>query len=131
MAPLVQELQEDDGKQLKIIYMDDKNSFATIVFTPSGIRGRVKKGTTILEAAQTLSVDLNSICGARGRCSKCQVEPTFGEFSKLNILSKHASLSDRNETEIIYRNKFHLSEKRRLGCQTKILGDLVVRCSRR
>ena len=43
MAPLVQELQEDDGKKHKIIYMDDKNSFATIVFTPSGIRGRVKK----------------------------------------------------------------------------------------
>ena len=126
MAPLVQELQEDDGKKHKIIYMDDKNSFATIVFTPSGIRGRVKKGTTILEAAQTLSVDLNSICGARGRCSKCQVEPTFGEFSKLNILSKHVSVSDRNDTEIIYRNKFHLSEERRLGCQTKILGDLVV-----
>ena len=122
MAPLVQELQEDDGKKLKIIYMDDKNSFATIVFTPSGIRGRVKKGTTILEAAQTLSVDLNSICGARGRCSKCQVEPTFGEFSKLNILSKHASLSDRNDTEIIYRNKFHLSEKEDWDVKQKFLG---------
>ena len=106
--------------------MESKNSFATIVFTPSGIRGKVKKGTTILEAAQTLSVDLNSICGARGRCSKCQVTPTFGEFSKLNILSRQTSLSDRNETELIYRNKFDLSEERRLGCQTKILGDLVV-----
>ena len=106
--------------------MENKNSLATIVFTPSGIRGRVKKGTTILEAAQKLSVDLNSICGARGRCSKCQVELTFGEFSKLNIRSKETSVSERNETEIIYRNKFHLSEERRLGCQTKILGDLVV-----
>ncbi len=106
--------------------METRNSLATIVFTPSGIRGRVKKGTTILEAAQKLSVDLNSICGARGRCSKCQVELTFGEFDKLNIRSKETSVSERNETEIIYRNKFHLSEDRRLGCQTKILGDLVV-----
>ena len=106
--------------------MENKNSLATIVFTPSGIRGRVKKGTTILEAAQKLSVDLNSICGARGRCSKCQVEPTFGEFNKLNIHSEETSVSERNETELIYRNKFHLSEERRLGCQTKILGDLVV-----
>ncbi len=106
--------------------MENKNSLATIVFTPSGIRGRVKKGTTILEAAQTLSVDLNSICGARGRCSKCQVELTFGEFNKLNIRSKETSVSERNETELIYRNKFHLAEERRLGCQTKILGDLVV-----
>ncbi len=106
--------------------METRNSLATIVFTPSGIRGRVKKGTTILEAAQKLSVDLNSICGARGRCSKCQVELTFGEFNKLNIRSKETSVSEKNETEIIYRNKFHLSEERRLGCQTKILGDLVV-----
>ena len=106
--------------------MENRNSSATIVFTPSGIRGRVKKGTTILEAAQKFSVDLNSICGARGRCSKCQVEPTFGEFNKLNIRSKETSVSERNETELIYRTKFHLSEERRLGCQTKILGDLVV-----
>ncbi len=126
MVPLVHEFQEDDGKEHKIIYMQDKNSFATIVFTPSGIRGRVKKGTTILEAAQTLSVDLNSICGAKGRCSKCQVEPTFGDFGNLNIFSNQTSLSDRNETELAYRDKFHLSEIRRLGCQTKILGDLVI-----
>ena len=106
--------------------MKNKNSLATIVFTPSGIRGRVKKGTTILEAAQELSVDLNSICGARGRCSKCQVEPAFGEFNKLNVHSEETNVSERNETELIYRNKFHLSEERRLGCQTKILGDLVV-----
>ena len=106
--------------------MENKNSLATVVFTPSGIRGRVKKGTTILEAAQKLSVDLNSICGARGRCSKCQVELTFGEFNKLNIRSKETSVSERNETELIYRHKFHLSEERRLGCQTKILGDLIV-----
>ena len=106
--------------------MENRNSLATIVFTPSGIRGRVKKGTTILEAAQKFSVDLNSICGARGRCSKCQVELTFGEFNKLNIHSKETSVSERNETELIYRTKFHLSEERRLGCQTKILGDLVV-----
>ena len=106
--------------------MENRSSSATIVFTPSGIRGRVKKGTTILEAAQKFSVDLNSICGARGRCSKCQVELTFGEFNKLNIRSKETSVSERNETELIYRTKFHLSEERRLGCQTKILGDLVV-----
>ncbi len=106
--------------------MENRNSSATIVFTPSGIRGRVKKGTTILEAAQKFSVDLNSICGARGRCSKCQVELAFGEFNKLNIRSKETSVSERNETELIYRTKFHLSEERRLGCQTKILGDLVV-----
>ena len=61
---------------------------ANVVFMPSGKRGSVEKGTTILKAAQELAVDLNSICGGRGRCSKCQVEPIFGEFSKLNLISK-------------------------------------------
>ena len=40
--------------------------------------------------------------------------------------SKETSVSEINETELIYRTKFNLSEERRLGCQTKILGDLVV-----
>ena len=63
---------------------------ANVVFMPSGKRGSVEKGTTILKAAQELAVDLNSICGGRGRCSKCQVEPIFGEFSKLNLISKES-----------------------------------------
>ena len=121
MAPLVQELLEDDGKKLKTIYMDDKNSFATIVFTPSGIRGRVKK-TTILEAAQTLSVDLNSICGARGRCSKCQVEPTFGEFSKLNILSNMQAYQIEMRLRSFIEINFIYLTKEDWGVKQRFLG---------
>ncbi len=88
--------------------MENRNSSATIVFTPSGIRGRVKKGTTILEAAQKFSVDLNSICGARGRCSKCQVELTFGEFNKLNI-----KLSSSIEINFIYLRREGLDAKQK------------------
>jgi len=49
----------------------------------------------------------------------------LNEFNKLNIHSKETSVSERNETELIYRTKFHLSEERRLGCQTKILGEYL------
>ena len=53
-----------------------------VVFTPSGKRGRVPTGTPVLTAARQLGVDLDSVCGGRGICSKCQVAPAFGEFSK-------------------------------------------------
>ena len=42
------------------------------IFLPSGKRGTVKKGTTVLSAARELNVDLDSVCGGRGsmRCSQ-------------------------------------------------------------
>ena len=58
-----------------------KSKEQTVVFTPSGLRGAVKKGTTILDAARQLGVDLDSVCGGRGICTKCKVKPSFGNFS--------------------------------------------------
>ena len=49
-----------------------------VIFTPSGRRGRVPAGTPVLTAARQLGVDLDSVCGGRGICSKCQVAPAFG-----------------------------------------------------
>ena len=42
-----------------------------VVFTPSGKRGHFEKGTSILQIARQLGVDLDSVCGGRGICSKC------------------------------------------------------------
>ena len=56
-----------------------------VVFTPSGKRGRFPVGTPVLTAARKLGVDLDSVCGGRGICSKCQVAPGSGEFSKHGI----------------------------------------------
>ena len=53
---------------------------ALVIFTPSGKRGRVTLGTPVLQAARQLGVDLDSVCGGRGICSKCQVSPGVGEF---------------------------------------------------
>ena len=37
-----------------------------VVFTPSGRRGHVVEGTTVLNAARLVGVDLDSVCGGRG-----------------------------------------------------------------
>ena len=46
-----------------------------VVFTPSGLTGDVEPGTTVLDAARQLGVDLDSVCGGRGICGHCQVVP--------------------------------------------------------
>ena len=46
---------------------------ALIVFTPSGKRGRFAIGTPVLQAARALGVDIDSVCGGRAICGRCQV----------------------------------------------------------
>lgn len=99
---------------------------ANILFMPSGLRGHVPLGTTVLQAAQRLGVDLESICGGQGKCRKCQVLPQQGEFSKHGISSQLDHLSEFTETERHHQSKNRLKEGRRLGCNARILGDLVV-----
>ncbi|MFQ5437999.1 MAG: ASKHA domain-containing protein [Paracoccaceae bacterium] len=97
-----------------------------IVFTPSGKRGRFPVGTPVLQAARALGVDLDSVCGGRGICSKCQIAPAFGAFPKHGVTVARDALSPWNAVEERYDTKRGLSEGRRLGCQAKILGDAVI-----
>jgi uncharacterized 2Fe-2S/4Fe-4S cluster protein (DUF4445 family) len=101
-------------------------SKAKLVFMPSGKRGEFPVGTSLLEASRSLGVDLDTVCGGRAVCGRCQIEPSFGEFAKLQIKSDPSHLSEFGPTEERYRNIKGLGDKRRLGCQTQLLGDLVV-----
>ncbi|HEY3163045.1 MAG TPA: 2Fe-2S iron-sulfur cluster-binding protein, partial [Candidatus Limnocylindrales bacterium] len=53
-----------------------------VIFTPSGRRGRFEPGTTVLDAARRLGVDIDSVCGGRGLCGRCQVLLAEGNFAK-------------------------------------------------
>jgi uncharacterized 2Fe-2S/4Fe-4S cluster protein (DUF4445 family) len=97
-----------------------------ILFMPSGLRGQVPVGTSVLQAAQRLGVDLESICGGQGKCRKCQVLPQEGEFAKHGIISRANHLSPLTETELHHQSRKRLKGGRRLGCNARILGDLVV-----
>ncbi|HYB11066.1 MAG TPA: 2Fe-2S iron-sulfur cluster-binding protein, partial [Alphaproteobacteria bacterium] len=68
-------------------------SEAFIVFTPSGRRGRFPLGTSVLQAARTLGVDIDSVCGGRGICGRCQVLLSEGDFAKHAIASRPEHLS--------------------------------------
>ena len=106
--------------------MNANNEKAAVVFTPSGLRGEVAIGTTVLEAARALGADLDSVCGGRGICGRCQVEPTFGEFAKHAITSTPAHVSGPGSTEHDYRGRRSLAPGMRLGCAARILGDVVI-----
>jgi uncharacterized 2Fe-2S/4Fe-4S cluster protein (DUF4445 family) len=97
------------------------------VFTPSGLSGSVDDGTTVLEAARQLGVDLDSVCSGRGVCGRCQVEPSLGRFDKWALTSEVSSLSESGALEDKYAaKKAGLAEGRRLGCDAKICGDVVL-----
>ncbi len=97
-----------------------------VVFTPSGKRGRFPVGTPVLTAARQLGVDLDSVCGGRGICSKCQITPGYGEFSKHGVTARDGALSDWNAVEARYDEKRGLKPGRRLGCQACVQGDIVI-----
>ncbi|MEM8742577.1 MAG: ASKHA domain-containing protein [Pseudomonadota bacterium] len=97
-----------------------------VIFTPSGKRGRVPVGTPVLDAARSLGVDLDSVCGGRGICSKCQVSPGFGAFPKHGVTAREDALSAWNAVEARYDEKRGLPKGRRLGCQARIMGDMVI-----
>ncbi len=99
---------------------------ALIVFSPSGKRGRFAIGTTVLQAARKLGVDIDSICAGRARCGRCQVEVIDGSFASEGIVSSPDHLSELSEDEKACRHSRHLKPGNRLSCQAKILGDIRI-----
>ena len=97
-----------------------------VVFTPSGKRGRFDDDTNLLDAARSLGVDLDSVCGGRGICGRCQIVVAEGEFAKHAITSSADHLTLFSEPETRYRTLKGLATDRRLGCHARVCGDLVV-----
>ncbi len=100
---------------------------ALVVFTPSGRRGRFPLGTGVLDAARSLGVDIDSVCGGRGLCGRCRVVPGFGEFPKHGMHALPASVGAATRAESRYvRLHGELGPGRRLSCQVRVEGDLLV-----
>lgn len=97
-----------------------------VLFMPSGKRGRFPVGTPVLEAARQLGVYVESVCGGRGICGRCQIEVQEGQFAKHGITSSNAHISEFSPKEVRYAEKRELKDGRRLSCSATVLGDLVV-----
>ncbi len=97
-----------------------------VVFTPSGLTGTVDDGTTVLDAARRLGADLDTVCGGRGICGRCQVEPAVGSFPKWGIDASADALGPPGVLETDYSGHRPLAPGRRLGCSATIVGDVVI-----
>lgn len=97
-----------------------------VVFSPSGKRGYFNKGTSLLDASRQLSVDIDSVCGGRALCGRCQIEVTEGDFAKHNIHSSLNSVEGITEAENKFRERRGLDKNRRLSCQATLLSDVVI-----
>ncbi len=97
-----------------------------VVFTPSGRRGRFPIGTPVLQAARSLGVDIDSVCGGRGICGRCQVTQAVGEFAKHGVRSLPEHLSGFSAVEQAYCSTQPMGQGMRLSCSTQVLGDVVI-----
>ncbi len=83
----------------------------TVKFQPDGQKITISKGQTILEAAIHANVFINSVCGGEGKCGKCKVQVTAGEFQTVTT-----ELLDNSECDDDYV----------LACLTTPKSDLEV-----
>ncbi len=104
----------------------DSREKATIIFQPSGRRGEVEKGISIIEAARRIGADIEALCGEKGVCGKCKVRIEKGFFEKYGIQSRPAHVSEWQEEEGKFIDLREREDGYRLGCRAKITGDLLV-----
>jgi 2Fe-2S ferredoxin len=85
---------------------------------PEGKSGEVEVNSSLLEASKILGFVLNHDCGGNASCTTCRVEVQIGAENLSEIDFEEQDLLDREA----------LSEPwHRLGCQAKVLGDVIVR----
>ena len=119
------------GTLLAKTWLNEMNSPANItdplvLFMPSGKRGRFPVGTPVLDAARQLGVYVESVCGGRATCGRCQIEVQEGNFAKHKIVSSNDHISPKGPKEERYERVRGLPEGRRLSCSAMIMGDLVI-----
>ncbi|MGC8781640.1 MAG: ASKHA domain-containing protein [Anaerolineae bacterium] len=101
-------------------------STCRVVFQPSGRQADVPVGTTLLDAARAMGVEIEAICNGRQTCGKCQVVIEEGFFPKHGISSAADHLTPIDGRESKYWADHPRLPGRRLACSCEVLGDLMV-----
>jgi uncharacterized 2Fe-2S/4Fe-4S cluster protein (DUF4445 family) len=97
-----------------------------VVFQPAGRQGLVAAGTSLLDAARQLGVEIESICGGRQTCAKCQVRVEEGVFARHGIESSNQHITGEGEREAAYRAEKGLLPGCRMSCDARVHGDVLV-----
>jgi uncharacterized 2Fe-2S/4Fe-4S cluster protein (DUF4445 family) len=97
-----------------------------VIFQPSGRRGEISKGISVIEASRLLGVDIEALCGEKRICGKCKVRIEEGEFHKFGLVSSQNHVSSWQEEEEKFLTPDEKKEGYRLGCVAQILGDVLI-----
>ncbi len=96
-----------------------------VIFMPSGRRGRVTPGQSLLDAARQMGVEIESICGGRLTCGKCKVQIEEGNFQKHGVVSTQTNLSPPGKEESHLLERMNSADCR-LSCSAYVHGDMLV-----
>jgi len=97
-----------------------------VVFLPDNKEIKVPEGTTLLKSAQSLHIEIHSICGGKGTCRKCHVQVASEGFLKKGVRSSSDNLSPLTSIEKEHFSEEEIKESYRLACQVKVHGDVVI-----
>ena len=103
-----------------------KKNRSMVIFQPSGRRGFVKNGITLVEASRLLGADIEVLCGEKRICGKCKVRIEEGSFEKFKVRSSMSHVSPWQEAEEKFINAEEREKGFRLGCTATVKGDLLV-----
>lgn len=81
-----------------------------VVFFPHGRRDFFAPGTTLMDAAYKLGVDISTVCGGKGTCGKCKVRIDEG----------NESLGPVKPGETKHLTKDMIEQRYRLACLVKV-----------
>ena len=108
-------IRDRDAKQVQVLFL------------PSGRKGIVEHGTSLLDSAHRLGEGIEAICGGQGVCGKCKVRILENTSHDHGIDSSPSHLSSMTHEEKGSADKHGLRTGERLACQARVEGDLVVR----
>jgi uncharacterized 2Fe-2S/4Fe-4S cluster protein (DUF4445 family) len=85
-----------------------------VVFAPSSREVVAEEGSSILDAARTANVFIDSHCNGKSTCGKCKVRVVEGVVSPVTL------------TEIKFINESERELGYRLACTARVIGDVTV-----
>ena len=104
----------------------------TVVFQPSGARGKIAAGTHLRAAARRLGVEIESVCAENATCGKCRVLIEEGSRGGVESSLDHVTPMRSAEDEFLSKRRrtwerMELDPRRlRLSCQAEVCGDVAV-----
>jgi len=103
-----------------------QNENAMVIFQPTGRRGKVPIGSTVMEASRMLGEGIEALCGGHQVCGKCKVLIETGRFEKYNVESARDSAGPWRKAEGEHISAEEKAAGCRLACAARIQGDLVI-----